>query len=459
VGRFSIGAAHLLKQRLLFGALLLEPDEIRQNGVGGHLGSVLEAEAVESLALNGGLLGLFAVIELVVAAAVLSKGAGGALQALSLVGWMTIALIFAAHYFRRREQWTEARLEMTGDLIERMVGHRTRLAQMPPEHWHDGEGENLETYLQLSSRMDRSAALLIALIPRGWLILGVVGIAGAFVTGVSSPAALAISLGGILLAFRAFEQLAAGLWHVAGAAIAWKKVSVLYKAAQRPLANGWPTLVPLQLDRRPRTPHGQTVLEALEISYGYRDRSDPVLRSCTVSIRAGDKILLRGSSGSGKSTLASLLVGLRVPKSGLLLLDGFDLPTVGFDGWRRAVVAAPQFHENYILTQTFAFNLLMGRRWPPEQEDLDEAESLCQELGLGELVNRMPAGLLQMIGETGWQLSHGERSRLYIARALLQHADIIVLDESFAALDPENLRQCLTCVLNKSATLLVIAHP
>jgi ATP-binding cassette, subfamily B, bacterial len=151
--------------------------------------------------------------------------------------------------------------------------------------------------------------------------------------------------------------------------------------------------------------------------------------------------------------------GLRVPQSGLLLLDGLDLQTVGSENWRRAIVAAPQFHENYVLTETFAFNLLMSRRWPPEQEDLDEAKSLCQELGLAELVNRMPAGLFQMIGETGWQLSHGERSRLYIARALLQHGDIIVLDESFAALDPENLRQCVSCVLKRSPTLLVIAHP
>jgi ATP-binding cassette, subfamily B, bacterial len=151
--------------------------------------------------------------------------------------------------------------------------------------------------------------------------------------------------------------------------------------------------------------------------------------------------------------------GLRVPQSGLLLLDGLDLQTVGSENWRRAIVAAPQFHENYVLTETFAFNLLMSRRWPPEQEDLDEAKSLCQELGLAELVNRMPAGLFQMIGETGWQLSHGERSRLYIARALLQHGDIIVLDESFAALDPANLRQCVSCVLKRSPTLLVIAHP
>jgi len=81
------------------------------------------------------------------------------------------------------------------------------------------------------------------------------------------------------------------------------------------------------------------------------------------------------------------------------------------------------------------------------------------ELGLGDLLARMPAGLQQMVGESGWQLSAGERSRLYIARALLQRAELVVLDESFAALDPESLRQALACVLKRARTLLVIAHP
>jgi len=60
---------------------------------------------------------------------------------------------------------------------------------------------------------------------------------------------------------------------------------------------------------------------------------------------------------------------------------------------------------------------------------------VCTELGLGDLIHRVPAGMSQIVGDTGWQLSHGERSRLFIARALLQKSDLIVLDESFAALD------------------------
>ena len=129
------------------------------------------------------------------------------------------------------------------------------------------------------------------------------------------------------------------------------------------------------------------------------------------------------------------------------------------DGWRRRIASAPQFHENHVLTETFAFNLLMGRRWPPCEGDMKDAEEICRELGLGELIERMPAGLLQMVGETGWQLSHGERSRIYIARALLQDSELVVLDESFAALDPETLRRCLDCVLKRAPTLLLIAHP
>ena len=123
------------------------------------------------------------------------------------------------------------------------------------------------------------------------------------------------------------------------------------------------------------------------------------------------------------------------------------------------VTAAPQFHENHVLTGTFAFNLLMGREGVLDAEAMNEAEAICHELGFGELLSRMPAGMLQMVGESGWQLSHGERSRLYIARALLQGAELMVLDESFAALDPESLRSALTCVLNRAHSVIVIAHP
>ena len=183
-----------------------------------------------------------------------------------------------------------------------------------------------------------------------------------------------------------------------------------------------------------------------------------MLKGCSLLIHEGDRLLLEGPSGGGKSTFISLLTNLRLAESGLLLLRGLDHSTLGSQGWRRLVACAPQFHENYVFTGTLAFNLLMGRRWPPRGSDFLEAEAICRDLGLGDLLDRMPAGILQVVGETGWRLSHGERSRVYIGRALLQNADLVILDESFGALDPETLQQVMRCVVERSRTLMVIAH-
>ncbi|HLM47311.1 MAG TPA: ATP-binding cassette domain-containing protein, partial [Myxococcaceae bacterium] len=106
-----------------------------------------------------------------------------------------------------------------------------------------------------------------------------------------------------------------------------------------------------------------------------------------------------------------------------------------------------------------AMNLLLGRAWPHSTEDLNQARALCEELGLGELLARMPSGLMQMVGERGWQLSHGEQSRIFVARALLQRAPVVVLDEAFGALDPMTMRKVMACVEARASTLIVIAHP
>lgn len=100
----------------------------------------------------------------------------------------------------------------------------------------------------------------------------------------------------------------------------------------------------------------------------------------------------------------------------------------------------------------------MGRAWPPRPCDRAEALELCTELGLGDLIARMPAGLDQLVGETGWQLSHGEQSRVFLARALLQGAELLVLDESFAALDPAAFEVVLQATMRHASTLLLIAH-
>jgi ABC-type multidrug transport system fused ATPase/permease subunit len=300
--------------------------------------------------------------------------------------------------------------------------------------------------------------LLIALIPRGWLVVGLLGLVPTVLAGHATPVTMAIGVGGTLLAYEACKKFATGLGHLAGAVLAWHQVAPLFAAATRPQvvtppAYAIPPGEPLDHGR------GAPLMEAHALVFRHDVRRAPVLQACSLQIRLGDRLLLEGPSGGGKSTLVSLLTGLRQPESGLLLLDGLDLPTLGTAGWQHRVVAAPQFHDNYIFAGTLAFNLLMGRHWPPQPADLQAAETLCRALDLGPLLDRMPAGLWQIVGETGWQLSHGERSRLYIARALLQDATILILDESFAALDPETLHHVQQCVLAHAPTLMVIAHP
>lgn len=458
-GIIAIGVGGLLKQRLLYGALKFDLDGIRGEGSGKLLGRVIESAAVEAFATTGGFAIMAAAVEFVMAAFVLSKGAGGMLHASLFIVWTAISLLIGWRYLKQRVHWTDVRLLMTNDMVERMIGHRTRLAQESPDHWHEGEDQLLAQYIDLSRSIDKSNVVLTGLIPRSWLMLGLFGLLPSIISGGTSNTSLAISIGGLLLGYGCLGKLTGSLSQVAGVAVAWRQVKDLFNAAAKSEVKLSPVIYGEISSRANQPDAKQKILEASDLTYRYRPGTEPVIQRCDLEVFSGERILLEGPSGGGKSTLASMIVGLRMPDSGLLMLHGLDPQTLGARGWRELVVASPQFHENHVLTGTLAFNLLMGRNWPPALDDLEEAKKVCEELGLGGLLERMPSGLSQIVGETGWQLSHGERSRLFIARALLQKADLIVLDESFAALDPENLRSALRCVLNRSKTLIVVAHP
>ncbi len=447
------GTALLLKARLLVGALRLDTDRVRHRGAGQWLGQVIESQALESLAVGGGLLTLVGLVELLFAATVLALGAAPAAHLLLLAVWLAVTLGLATAWGVRLRNWTAARLALTHRLVEQMTGHRTRLAQGQAPRHADADDAALAAYLGPSRRMDAAALPLHALGPGAWLLAALVLLGPALAAGSASPAALAVSVGGMLLAQRAWASLAGGFGSLARAGVAWQQVAELLHAGRAQAHDAPP--VPPQAVRQAAA--GAAVVDARGLGYGHAGAA-PLLHGLDLQLQPGDQCLLQGPSGGGKSTLAALLVGLRRPQSGLLLLAGLDAPTLGTH-WQALAAAAPQFHENHVLSGTLAFNLLMGRQWPPSPALLQEAQALCEQLGLGELLARMPAGLQQRVGETGWQLSHGERSRVFLARALLQRAPLTVLDESFAALDPLTLAQCLQCARRETQTLLVIAHP
>lgn len=452
---FALETSRVLKSRLLAGALNMEVEAVRTQGVGHLLGRVMEAQALESLTLNGGLSVVVAIMELCFAGWIFLQGAAGLTHLLLMLLWLSITGLLTWRYYGWLRQWTLQRLDMTHGLIERMVGHRTRLAQERAGRRDASEDQMLQSYLHTSKAMDGAGVAALAGLPAGWMVLGLIGLIPNFVAGTAtSTTQMAISLGGILIAQRAFTSISGGLSALARASIAWEQVKNLFNAGSRS-DSARPFLTRDQL-RGADT--ATQLIEVHGVSFKYQTSSPSILREINLDIHRGEKILLQGPSGGGKSTLASLLIGLRLPDSGLMLMNGLDHHTLG-DSWHRLATAAPQFHENHILSGTLAFNLLMGREWPASTADIAEAESLCIELGLGDLLQRMPAGMQQHIGETGWQLSHGERSRIFLARALLQNAQLTIMDESFAALDPETLEKCLRCCMERAETLIVVAHP
>lgn len=433
-GQITMGVGGLIKRRLHAGIVNVEPDEMRHHGAGHFLALVLEAEAVETLFLTGGHAALIAIVELIAASVAIAAGIRAPALIGLLVVWVAVAMVVARCYLRRRSVWTDARAELTGGLVEQMTGHRTRLAQEGPSLYDtSAEEATIGDYDEVATAMDRPAIWLRGGLARSWMLvgLGVLVLPG---NDGADPARLAAAFGGLLLAFHALDSLVISAGSLTDATVAWRRVSAILRPRRAP-----------QPDRSPAIAgdpgYGKVEFAGIEFDYGGRS----VLRAVDFTIHPGDRVLIEGPSGAGKSTLAALLGGLRQPCAGL---------TSGING----VGLVPQFHENHILSASLAFNLLVGRQWPPTDDDLIAAWQVCEELGLGELLARMPAGIEQPVGECGWQLSHGERSRIFIARALLQRAPVLVLDESFAALDPAALRQTVAAVLGRAKTVIAIAH-
>jgi len=460
-GRLAIDAGAVLRDRILHGLLRLDTEPLRAVGIGRLMGRVADVEAVESLALGGGLTAAVGIFELATGLCVLALGVAPIGELAFAAAWGLLGAALAVRVQRALRAWSAERLALTHDLVERMVGQRTLVAQQPSELWHRDEDRALALYSSRGRALDRAVTALTVVVPRGFLIGALLILAPRFGEAALRPGAFATSLGGLLFVTSALRKLAQAFPALGAAAIAWRNIGDLLAGDEtlaRPAGAAWSATSPAASPAAPAAERG-ALIEACALGFRYPGRVDPVLDDCTLEIRRGDRVLLEGPSGGGKSTLAALLCGLRAPTSGSLRLDGVDRSLLGDERWRARVGAAPQFHENHVFSASLLFNLLLGRAWPPRREDVVEAEAICRELDLGPLIARMPSGLEQLVGESGWQLSHGERGRLYIARSLLQPLDARILDESFAALDPETLERALACVLSRAETLVVIAHP
>ncbi|HLB98017.1 MAG TPA: amino acid ABC transporter ATP-binding protein [Acetobacteraceae bacterium] len=194
-------------------------------------------------------------------------------------------------------------------------------------------------------------------------------------------------------------------------------------------------------------------LELADVSAAYG--SKPVLAGVSLALERGEIASLIGPSGSGKSTLLRVLVGLLVPSSGEVRLDGqpVDLqqPASIRDLRNRFAIVFQQY--NLFMNMTALRNVMIAplkvKHWPREEVERD-ARRLLTQVGLGDKLNAYPD-----------QLSGGQQQRVALARALALRPEVLLLDEVTSALDPELVTEVLDAIRLLAAegmTMLVVSH-
>ncbi len=179
----------------------------------------------------------------------------------------------------------------------------------------------------------------------------------------------------------------------------------------------------------------------------------PPLSDVDLVFPAGTTTAIVGPSGAGKSTLADLLVGLVMPTSGRVTVDGATLEGSAVAAWRRSIGYVHQ--DTFLFHDTIRENLRLVRREATDDE-IDEA----LRAAAAEFVYRLPEGLDTVLGDRGVRLSGGERQRVALARALLRRPALLVLDEATSSLDAESeaaIQQALER-MSGQRTIVVIAH-
>lgn len=183
-------------------------------------------------------------------------------------------------------------------------------------------------------------------------------------------------------------------------------------------------------------------------------RGEPLFRGLDLRIRPGEKVGLLGPSGSGKTTLTSYVLRLADPDHGAVRVGGLDTTTVRRADLRAHIAVVLQ--ESVLFATTVRENIRFGL---PDVSDA-EIELACRRAGAHDFVTALPEGYDTVLGQRGDTLSGGQRQRLAIARALVRNAEVVILDEPTAGLDPVSKRQVLDSLRELTArrTAIVIAH-
>jgi subfamily B ATP-binding cassette protein MsbA len=190
------------------------------------------------------------------------------------------------------------------------------------------------------------------------------------------------------------------------------------------------------------------------VSFRYPSSEMMVLEDVTLRVKACEMVALVGPSGAGKSTLASLLPRFYDPVSGVIRVDGMDIRDVRMASLRKQIGIVAQ--DTFLFNETVTNNIRYGN---PGASD-EQVQEAARNAMAAEFIERLPKGYETKIGERGTKLSGGQRQRIAIARALLENAPILILDEATSHLDTESemLVQRALANLMTGRTVIVIAH-
>ena len=169
-----------------------------------------------------------------------------------------------------------------------------------------------------------------------------------------------------------------------------------------------------------------------KVSFGYAAK--PLLRRIDLHVQAGETVTILGANGAGKSTLAYLLLGFYEPRSGEILVDGQDLKDLAISSFRQQIGVVPQ--HPLIFQGTVLENITYGVPNASEEAVLT-ASQLAHADGF---IQSLPDGYDSLVGDNGMLLSGGQRQRIVIARALLSHPPLLILDEPSTYLDLQSVR-------------------